>query len=56
MRNDKRFKETTNSREYRIIINDIIGKCPFCGPHRGCNRNRHYNDNWKQYRKTQWRD
>lgn len=54
---DKNLKKTTDNREYNAALSEKTSGCPICSPNRGCNRNRdNFNDNWKHYRKNQWRD
>ena len=58
----QKLETTTNSREYKIILRKVLdnneGLCPICGPHTGCNFFKKYrpNRNWKEYRKTQWKE
>jgi hypothetical protein len=49
--------ETTNSRVYKMTKWQIgFSGCPICSPHRGCNRrNKKYDRNWKNFRKTQYK-
>lgn len=56
-KNKKTLQLTNNSKEYKKAKRELDGdKCPICPPNRGCNRNRNYNDNWKEYRKSQWKE
>lgn len=57
MRNFDIHKTTTNSRVQRMINRVYISGCPMCAPNKGCNSisRRNPNNNWKQYRKKQWR-
>lgn len=56
------LETTTNSRVYKILKRKMLDKyeglCPICGPHTGCNFWKKHRGlrNWKEYRKTQWRD
>jgi hypothetical protein len=55
----KRVKdENTNSRVYKMTKIIKVLKCNFCPPNKGCNGLSKYdnNRNWKEYRKTQWRE
>lgn len=56
MRLKEVLDNTTNSKEYRKIVNKMVNKCGFCSIRKGCNRNRKFDNSWKTYRKTQWRD
>lgn len=54
--------ETTDNRTYKAVQQRMYIECPFCPPHRGCNR-RHSKGrpiykqrNWKRFRKTQWKN
>jgi hypothetical protein len=58
----EKLRTTTNSRVYKILNRKMLdnneGLCPICGPHSGCNFWKKHRGlrNWKEYRKTQWRD
>ena len=56
-KNKTTLQITNNSKEYRNAKRLLEAKgCPICPHNRGCNRNRDYDNNWKQHRQTQWRD
>jgi hypothetical protein len=55
-KNKKTIETTTNNKVYKMALYDLILGCPICAPNRGCNRNRNYDNSWKSYRKTQWKD
>jgi len=50
---------TTDSRTYKMARKQFLmqqsGRCIFCNPHRGCNKNWNPSKNWKRYRTTQWK-
>jgi|TARA_R110000782_G_scaffold15939_6_gene46126 hypothetical protein len=50
----RELQKTTNSRVYNMAVNELVSSCPFCAPHRGCNKKRD-NNSWKNYRKSQWK-
>ena len=50
----KESQNTDNSGVYKSSMKEINMLCHFCRPNKGCNRKRHIQKNWKQYRKTQW--
>ena len=52
-KNKKELKNADNSRAYKAAI--TVG-CPICGPNKGCNRNRDFDNNWKSHRKNQWKN
>ena len=56
MKVNKTLNETTNSRVYNLTVNEKVSGCPICPPHRGCNRNKENDNNWKQYRNFQWKE
>lgn len=57
-RSKKVSEETDNSRVYKYATKQYQISCPFCKPHRGCNRSRAVwkRRSWKIYRKTQYKD
>ncbi len=57
-KNKKTVQLTDNSREYKLTKrrDSRINSCPICPPHRGCNRNWNLDRNWKNFRKTQWKE
>lgn len=55
-KNKKTVQITDNSKEYKMAKREITLGCPICPPNRGCNRNRDYDNSWKNFRKTQWRE
>lgn len=56
MKINKILGNTTNSRVYKLAVNETVSGCPICSPNKGCNRNKNFDNCWKTYRKTQWRD
>lgn len=56
MRTFKETRETTNSRVYQLLERNYKIKCVYCSPNQGCNyTSKRHPDNWKEYRKTQWK-
>lgn len=58
MRNAKKvFKNTDNSRVYKMANRETFTSCPICSPNKGCNRKNRWGGmtSWKKIRKTQWR-
>lgn len=56
------FRNTTNRYVYNILYSrhlfDHYGLCPYCPPNGGCNRGFGVteNRNWKEFRKTQYKE
>lgn len=57
-RNKKVSEETDNSRIYKHATRQYKISCPYCKPHRGCNRDRKHwkRRSWKNYRLTQHKE
>jgi len=53
----KELRLTDNSRVYKMAKREMdLDGCPLCPPNKGCNTNRDGDNNWKKYRKTQWKE
>lgn len=56
------LKTTTNKKVYKILLRKLFyderGLCHLCGPHSGCNSNRKkkVRKNWKEFRKTKYKE
>lgn len=55
MKTKKTLQGTTDSKAYKRAVKEKSLNCQICSPHRGCNRNRDYDNSWKSNRKHQWR-
>lgn len=62
MRKSKELETTTNSRVYNLLKKGKIASeknlCFYCPPNRGCNQGNCKKTirNWKEHRKTQWKE
>lgn len=58
MKKYNEIRVTNNSRVYRLLDRDYKLGCPFCAPHKGCNKvnDNFRNRNWKKHRSTKWKE
>lgn len=52
----KELRLTMNSRVYKMAKREMEGGCSLCAPNKGCNQDWNIDNNWKQHRKSQWRE